>query len=194
MQRTLVITSPNVERLKQQARNIKKEKNIPHTQALDEVAREAGFNHWHHVTQSHELIRPAEEAFISGCVLVFDVKEGMDVGTSDGVIIEDHLLQVFCNKPLFELYINSPDEDDELNRPLRETQDIEELRQWFEEEDYMFFRLDDKAAKQPLKKILKLIREYSFWMPYYMWLDGKMIDTYHIPSEDDEGNIVGVRL
>ena len=51
MQITKIISSATVERLKQKARKLKREKSIPHTQALDEIAVSAGFNHWHQVVQ-----------------------------------------------------------------------------------------------------------------------------------------------
>lgn len=40
-----------VEKLKQQAKKTKQKHKVTHTEALDRVARGAGYNHWHHVTQ-----------------------------------------------------------------------------------------------------------------------------------------------
>lgn len=40
-----------VEKLKQQAKKTKSKLKIPHAQALDRVARGAGYNHWGHVVQ-----------------------------------------------------------------------------------------------------------------------------------------------
>ncbi|HBK7822129.1 TPA: plasmid-related protein, partial [Vibrio cholerae] len=54
MQITKIISSATVERLKQKARKLKREKPITHTQALDEVAVSAGFNHWHQVVQAND--------------------------------------------------------------------------------------------------------------------------------------------
>lgn len=39
--------------------------------------------------------------------MAFDVKDGMDVDTSDGVLIEDHFLEMLTEKQLFEIYANS---------------------------------------------------------------------------------------
>ena len=100
MQITKIISSASVERLKQKARKLKREKSIPHTQALDEVAVSAGFNHWHQVVQANDLLKPSEVALSSGCVMAFDVKDGMDVDTSDGVLIEDHFLEMLTEKQL----------------------------------------------------------------------------------------------
>jgi len=195
MQITKIISSASVERLKQKARKLKREKSIPHTQALDEVAVSAGFNHWHQVVQANDLLKPSEVALSSGCVMAFDVKDGMDVDTSDGVLIEDHFLEMLTEKQLFEIYANSPDEDDEQNRPLKETLSDSELHEYFRDDcSFMYFRLAEPHANKPLKEVLALIRQYSFWMPQYIWLQGHLIDTYHLPAEDENGNTVGVRF
>ena len=67
------------------------------------------------------LLKPSEVALSSGCVMAFDVKDGMDVDTSDGVLIKDHLLEILTEKQLFEIYANSPDEDDERKQALEST-------------------------------------------------------------------------
>ena len=64
MQITKIISSASVERLKQKARKLKREKSIPHTEALDEIAVSAGFNHWHQVVQAND----ATETIRSGII------------------------------------------------------------------------------------------------------------------------------
>ena len=192
MQIIKIISSDTVERLKQKARKLKREKSITHTQALDEIAVSAGFNHWHQVVQANDALKPSEVALSSGCIMAFDVKDGMDVDTSDGILIEDHFLEMLTEKQLFEIYVNSPDEDDEQNRPLKETLSDSELQEYFRDYcSFMYFRLAEPYAN---KEVLALIRQYSFWMPQYIWLQGHLIDTYHLPAEDENGNTVGVRF
>lgn len=194
VQITKIISSASVERLKQKARKLKREKSITHTQALDEIAVSAGFNHWHQVVQANDRLKPSEVALSSGCAMAFDVKDGMEI-TSDDVLIEDHFLEMLTEAQLFEIYANSLDEDDEQNRPLKETLSASELRGYFQDHcSYMYFRLAESHANKPLKEILALIRQYSFWMPEYIWLQGHLIDTYHLPAEDENGNTVGVRF
>lgn len=64
--------------------------------------------------------------------MAFDVKDGMDVDTSDGVLIEDHFLEMLTEKQLFEIYANSPDEEDEQNRPLKKRYRIQSFMSIFE--------------------------------------------------------------
>ncbi|CCN85990.1 hypothetical protein [Vibrio nigripulchritudo] len=195
MQISRIISSVTVERLKQKARKLKRERSITHTQALDQIAVSAGFNHWHQVVKANDLLKPSEIALSLGCVMAFDVKDGMDVDTSDGVLIEDHFLEALTQNQLFEIYANSPDEDDEQNRPLKETLSDSELHEYFQDDcTFMYFRLVETHASKSLKELLPLIRQYSFWMPQYIWLQGHLIDTYHLPIEDENGNTIGVRF
>ena len=194
MQLIKVISTPNVERMKQKARKLKREKAITHTQALDEVAKAARFNHWHEVVQANAHFIPAETALAKGYVLAFDTKDGMDIDTSDGVLIEDHLLEMLTQNQLFEIYSNFIDEEDEKRRPYKEIYPDDELRENFvDEATFMFFRLNN-AKDKSLKDVLTLAREYSFWPPYYIWLKGELFDTRDLPAEDSDGNTVGVRF
>ena len=86
----------------------------------------------------------------------------------------------------------TPDEDDEQNRPLKETLSDSELHEYFQDYcSFMYFRLSEPHANKPLKEVLALIRQYSFGMPQYIWLQGHLIDTYHLPAEDENDNTVG---
>lgn len=49
--RFILTSAITVEKLKQQAKKTKSKLKIPHAQALDRVARGAGYNHWGHVVQ-----------------------------------------------------------------------------------------------------------------------------------------------
>lgn len=87
------------------------------------------------------------------------------------------------------------DEDDEKSRTLKETLSQDELNEYFESDfSFIFFRLSSLHKDKSLKDIIGLLRDYSFWMPQFIWCKGKLIDTYHIQAEDDEGNTIGVRF
>jgi len=174
---TKFISSTAVEVLRQKARKLKRERSITHTQALDEIAVSAGFNHWHQVIQANDLMKPSEVALSLGCVMAFDIKEGMDVNTSDGVLIEDRFLSILTETQLFEFYANFPDEEDEQNRPLKEMLSDSELHGSFEDfhSSLMYFRLAESHANKPLKKVLTVAQRYSFWMPEYIWLHGGFV-------------------
>ena len=48
--RFIPTTAEAVESLKKQAKKLQRKSGGKHTEALDRVARGAGYNHWHHVT------------------------------------------------------------------------------------------------------------------------------------------------
>ncbi len=60
MRPQILITSSDVEKLKQRARKLKRESGILHREALDQVAKAVRFYHWHHVSDSAKAFEPTE--------------------------------------------------------------------------------------------------------------------------------------
>lgn len=191
---TYYIPTLNLEKLKQKARSIRRERNIPHHEALEIVAKEAGLQNWHQVTQAAEAIKPTEQAFFSGCVIAMDMKDGMDFNADDGVFIEDNLLISYAEETLYKQFINAVDESDEQGRRLCETHSEDELKEWFRDDtNLIFFRLT-KMNVDSIKEILALVQERSFWPPMFIWIKGEFFDTYDLPAVDENGGLMGVRF
>lgn len=184
MQITKVISTVDFEKTKRKAKNLKRAIGISHSEALEQVAREAGFDNWHQVTLANNRMKPSEVAFKSGCVLVFDTRDGMDLDTSDGVFIEDLLLPHVCRDAVYDLVINSVDEEDPSELPIKETLAPSELEQWFEDvmEDSIFFRLREDLADRDELTVIAMLLERSFWLPRYMWLRGHEVDPHELSS------------
>lgn len=175
--KNFIITSANVEKLKKRAKTLKQEKSITHTEALDLIAKESGFEHWHHVIISNKKIKTSEDTFQNGCVMGFDPKDGLDI-LSDDQLIRDDLLEIICKKPLYKDYCNTIDSEDPKGRTLKETLTPSELEEYFRDDfSYVFFRLSDKVLKEntTIKQIVKLIQRYSFWQPMFMFINGKLV-------------------
>lgn len=192
------ISTKDVERLKQKARELKRSTGITHNVALDEIAKKYGFNHWHHVTQSNEPFKLAENSFSKGYVLAFDVKDAFEI-ESDELLIEDELLRYVVKNSLFVIYSNSIYENDnatESTRTIKEVYSPEKLEENFFDylNNYKFFRLNESMWNESLTTLPKFLRNYSFWMPEIIWVKGKLINTYDLPAEDEDGNIIGVRF
>ena len=68
--RYIPVTDVFVEKLKQQARKLKRTKAIKQTEALDRVARTYGFNHWGHVTWS---LKETASRLLQGCSVKADL-------------------------------------------------------------------------------------------------------------------------
>ena len=194
--KNIIITTADVEKLKKRAKILKQEENIPHTEALDRVAKKSGFEHWHHVIISNKTIRQSEEAFKNGCVMGFDPKDGLDI-SPDELLIQDDLLEFICEKPLYKDYCNTIDSNDSEGRTLQETLSPPELEEYFRDDySFVFFRLSEKALeKNPtIKQIVKFIQRYSFWQPMFIFINGQLVDTSQLPAEDEDGNVVGIRF
>lgn len=191
-----IVTSIQVEKFKQKAREIKREQNITHTEALEVIAKRCGFDHWHQVTLCNEPCKASELAISKGCVLAFDWKESEEIGFDDELLIYDSYLELAIRPKMLELYSNSVDVDDELGRLNKETLSPEELYEYGEEfaSDLLYFRLPDNLGGSSLKEVLGLLKGKVFWMPAYIWLQGTVVDLYHLPAEDENGEVAGIRF
>lgn len=61
----------DVSKLKQKARRIKRQFDISHTEALDLVAKQAGFDHWKAVTEAADRYAPLAKALSCGLVVAY---------------------------------------------------------------------------------------------------------------------------
>ena len=196
MHQIILISSKDTEKLKQKARKLKRTENLPHHEALDRVAVEAGFQHWHHVCEGAKQFEPTERAFYAGCIIAMDVKDADGFNSENDVFIVDDNAWVLCRDDLLASLANSVDEDDPQGRPCRETLTPEQLEEWLQDDlmNYTFFRLHSETKAPSINDVLQLVKERSFWPPQFIWLTGEFYDTYDIPATDEDGNIVGVRL
>ena len=186
---TIFTPSSHVEKLKQQARKLKKELGLAHHEALDQVAKKSHYLHWHHVTEMAAITEPTEYAHRNGLLVAFDDSEAELVSNP---FIQTDLAWYFCEEELWKTYLEIEDEEDPEFHDLPE----QEQRQYFHEylESLVFFRFTGKKIPQSVEDALKLTNEYSFWSPRYVWLKSKLYDTYGTPATDQDGNIVGVRF
>jgi hypothetical protein len=198
MSRPSPITTKVVELYKQKARKLKVEKNIPHAQALDEIAKQAKFNHWHHVCEQHKLVEPTEKAFFSGLIIALDIKDALDFDDSDGLFAFDEggLAEYFCYDDLLREYSESVDDEDG-GIQLKDLESKEQIIEDFELgeiSNYGLLRFTGDALPESLDEVLRLVRERSFWPPTYIWFKGTFYDTYSQPALSETGEIAGVRI
>lgn len=184
-----IISSDDVSKLKKRAKTLKQKKGITHSQALDLVAKNAGFEHWHHVTLSNKAILAAEATFKHACVLVFDMKEGQDV-MADDMLIPDTLMEITCRPAFYQMFGKLIDEEDPKGRTLKEILSKTELEEDFEAYySFEFFSLSDKAFARhtTLEQLLALVEKHSFWLPRYVFLKGQLVVA---PKNFNQVNII----
>jgi len=102
--------SSNVEKFKQKARKLKKEQGLSHHEALDQVAKEFHYHHWHHVIEMATITAPSEIAYHDGLLVAFDIKEAASF--DDELFIYDSYAPIFCEKELWKSYLEIEDEED----------------------------------------------------------------------------------
>lgn len=193
MRTQIIITSASVEKLKQKARKLKKDQGISHHEALDQVAKDAHFNHWHHVAESVKAFEPTEQAYYFGVIIAMDIKDAMDFRDSSGRFVEDSTAFALCADDIYT-YIREADEDSDMlaDDPHYE----EDKREWIMEGlmNYVFFRYTGSDMPASVDSVVELVNECSFWPPEFIWHKGTFQECPTNAAFDEDGNVVGLRF
>lgn len=193
MRTQIIITSTAVEKLKQKARKIKKQQGISHHEALDQVAKAANFNHWHHVAESAKSFEPTEQAYYFGVIIAMDIKDAMDFRDPSGRFIEDSAAFALCADDIYT-YIREADEDADAlaDDPHYE----EDKREWMSEDlmNYAFFRYFGSEIPASIDDVVNIVSECSFWPPEFIWHKGTFQECPSNVALDEDGNVVGIRF
>jgi len=179
MHRIFLIQQRVVSRLKQRARRMKRDKNIPHHEALELTAQAVGFDNWHQVVDAAEMCRPTEEAFRRGFFLAYDPSEVPDMEREGFPLHWERDAFCLLKEELFKCYASQSDEEDPEGRPISETSYLDEHREYFEAdwESMYYFRLKKPSQATSTDQLLDLIHEKSFWLPRYVFAKGKLVDA-----------------
>ena len=185
MQITHIVTSSDVEKLKQIARKLKKSEGITHNEALDRAAQRVGLTLWHHVIENAKKIEPTETAYRSGVIIAMDVKEAGDFHDDEGNFVEDNYADIFCEKDLYLDLCESPyDEEDEVDGSdytrMREMYTEGELMEINREDlsNYTFFRFTRSAVPESVQSVVAMTDKCSMWQPRLVWYKGR----FHTPG------------
>lgn len=194
-------TATAAEKLKRLAKTLRKTTGTSLAVALDNVAKQHGYEHWKHVTAcvektaslNHKKPLPeslqnlldaaarspasadSQKAFTQGFVFAIDVKDAEDLSlTSDYAECEDGWY--FAAKDLWQTLVHY--RDDETGTTLFETQSPEDLVSTVLDDlqNYRMFRYLGATAPASLQEAYKQIRQLSFFPPTHIWLSGKFID------------------
>lgn len=193
MRTQIIITSATVEKLKQKARKLKKDQGIPHHEALDQVAKGAGFNHWHHVAESVKAFESTEQAYYFGVVIAMDVKDAMDFRDPSGRFVEDSAAFALCADDIYT-YIREAGEDADM---LADDPHYEEDKQeWMMDGlmNYVFFRYTGAGIPANINEVVEIVNECSFWPPEFIWYKGTFQECPSNTALDEDGNVVGIRF
>lgn len=193
MRNQIIITSSQVGKLKQQARTLKRSAGIPHHAALDQVAKAAGFDHWHHVSQSADAFRPTEQAYYFGVIIAMDAKDAMDFRDASGRFVEDDAAFVLCAD---DIYSHIRETEKSGFNPDTDPDYENDRLEWMHDQliDFVFFRDTHPTAPSSVNEVVELVRKCSFWPPEFIWFKGSFQESPSDQAVDEDGNIVGVRF
>ncbi|TVT57570.1 MAG: hypothetical protein FHK80_08650 [Azoarcus sp. PHD] len=194
MRTQIIISSKTVEKLKQNARRLKKEDGISHHEALDQVAKKVGFDHWHHVSESAKAFAPTEQAYYFGTIIAMDVKDGMDFHDPSGAFVEDNLAPALCTDDIYEFVRTAEAEDGEIDTSDPTYQ--EDLKEWASDisMNYTFFRYTGAEIPANVEDVVKLTSKCCFWPPEFIWHKGAFQESPSDVALDDDGEVAGVRF
>jgi len=187
MTTTYIIPTITFEKLKQKAKKLKKEKSIPHHEALDIVANDYGkvspesrLKHqaiqsifqWKHIVEAHTVTKLAEDAISDGFVVLIDPKDDPHCDTE--YFIRDVQLECLCEPMIKELYLQRTDPEEDGHIP-----DQEELLRWFHDEYDMFgfFRLKGRIPNSK-KKAWELYFKEFFFAPEAIIFKGEAFNAF----------------
>ncbi|HHL2320158.1 TPA: hypothetical protein ACQ3Y4_000006 [Pseudomonas aeruginosa] len=196
MQRIFLVSQKAISRLKQRARRLKREKDIPHHEALEITAKTAGFDNWHQAAEAAEKCKPIEDAYFRGFLLAFDPSEVPDTEDEGSPLRREPYAFNLLQDRLFENYASQPDEEDPDERPISETLDPSDLKEYFSDDwgSMYFFRLKRSDQVTTIEQLLSLVSKHSFWSPRFVFFKGKLVDTYGQPALNADDEVVGIRF
>lgn len=176
----VIISAKAVSHLKKKAKLRKRESGYAHHTALDEVAKEAGFPNWHHLSLAEKASAEMERRFKKGLFLLMDIKEGMDAVGEDFEIA--HEVFLLRDEELINWFrAAGPEGQDDEESELRETL----------HEGYICLRYIGAEKLPRRSNVVDAVTEMTYWQPSLIWLRGELIDpdTDGLDEEDLEEGV-----
>ncbi len=189
----ILIASLDVQKLKQRARKLKRESGVTHHEALDQIAKAVGFDHWHHVSESAKAFAPTESAYFFGVIIAMDIKDADGFHDPSGRFVEDHMVFTLCANDIYA-YAREADGDGEVD-----TDDPEykrDLEEWGMDiiMNYVFYRYTGIDTPASVEDVVALVRECCFWPPELIWHKGVFQESPSDEALDEDGQTVGIRF
>ena len=174
-----LLSSKTVSMLKQRARDLKRNTNMSHIQALDFVASDIGIGHWKGVTEAAARYKPFEQAMKTGLVVAFDRKDSPEPAEpADNLVHWAFGLDPRLREDIRNWWADLPAEyeDDPQGRPNRVVFGEDAIEETCED---MFWGLDVFIVPE-VSKDLTLTQSLNGFVipnahftPFFAWLQGR---------------------
>lgn len=192
MQSQYLFSSLAFGKWKQEARALKRSTNVPHHEALEQVAKSRGFEGWHQVVCEAKLNRTSETSYRSGLLVAYDVKDAMDHWIPDESFIDDWRALHFCENDILAWYRRGDDEaeGEEKNAvPSDPNEYLEDFREWLT--NVYLFRYCGPTVPVTPREVLPLLNERCFFAPMFFWHLGHFIDPWRDLAVDNVLDMTG---
>ena len=176
-------------RIKREAKALKKSSDLTHTQALDVAAKNQGFNHYHHAVKLWDEHLEKVKHCTEGIILIFESNEGEDFNCYDGLFKSDDSL-FHTLKPLLLEDIGNELNYDEHDNNDGKTRRKDVVTKELIEEEYQdvygskyYFFCTKQEQFETFEELIDVVREYCFWGMGEAIINGKYIGLYGDPIE-----------
>lgn len=196
--RFIQTTRKDFKTFKNQAKKLSKETGKKHVECLEFIAQKHGYISWKHVSECHnetkeidpktksqalKMVKDYVSKSVSGfekqhalakkgVVLMYDVKEAMDVDTTE--LFEDDVFPLVWYGYFFEEMIKQNELEGWVDHSAEVLLDmfVEEVKM-----SYIFFRFKESSKYVFLKEIGAFCKTNSFWVPMGVFVDGDFYDA-----------------
>lgn len=158
---TYVVTSSVLKALHKKAKVLKNQNNIPHHEALNNIAKSSSFANWEHLKASANKTAISENAFKNGLVWAMDMKDA-EPSSMDGIVVDDQIQMIFMDHFVKERGGINEEDNDFLGDLL---------------DMHVFYRYEGKTP-QNLQQANEIIHNYFFFAARYIWLRGEWYDMF----------------
>lgn len=194
MRPQILIASSDVEKLKQRARKLKRESGISHHEALDKIAMAAGFDHWHHVSDSAKAFEPTEQSYYFGVIIAMDIKDADGFHDPSGQFVEAPHAYTLCANDIYTLVREQEEEGGEID--TNDPSYREDFEEWASDMlmNYVFYRFTGPLIPNSAEDVVKYVRDCCFWPPEFIWHRGTFLESPSDVALDQDGEVAGVRF
>ncbi len=186
----IVITSVELDKLKQEARAIKKAESLSHQDALDRIAIRHGLPHWHAVTKIAAQWESTEEQLRRGVLVVVDVKEAqcieprgepldpfLEANGPEAWVVAHWIRNSTCESATEALPL--------IGRPLGDD-DLEHAS------NFRFYWID--PAPESIEQADQLVRAITRWSPFLICFRGAWRSGGNNVMTNQDGTAIGFRV
>lgn len=123
-----------------------------------------------------------------GCLFAMDDSDGIDLNVEGTGIIRCPPPNAASTLKLLDVFMEQNEREDDENAQ----EYVESFVDYVNGLNFFIFQVSTKF--NTIDDVLTEVRKHSFWMPLFVIINGKWLNTYGGTTTDENGNVVGARL